>query len=220
MLPDRKRHRRQGVGRLLPVAALLAVLASTVVVRAEAAQVTDGRLWLLRQYRVEGCEPMPSVPEVFSWLFRKALAIEEFFATSADCGQVGRRGTEAGNGWTYVFWSKNEDTFVAKWLRKAERRFGETELVGRKPGESFPVRSKGYEAFVMIQLGGEEGPVRLWAAGDVARLEAEVSVSAPGELQVRLESVTFQGKRCIGNRVLRSDEPGGPREALPCQAGG
>lgn len=212
---------RTRIDRRLAVAFLLAglLLGTAFGAPARAEQVEPGRLWLLRQYRVPNCEPMPKVPTVFNWMVRKALAIEEFIATSDSCGEIGSRG--ARDGWTYVFWSESKGTAVEKLVRLGQERFGVTALVARKPDESYTVRSSGYEAFLMIQLGGEEGPVRIWAAGDVATLEAEVSVAAPGELRVEVESITYDGSHCASQRLLRPDEqPTGSREPLICRPGG
>lgn len=214
-------HPWRGAGRLVPIAScLLALLAAAGPARLEAVEAAKpGQLWLLRQYRVPGCEPMPRLPTVFNWLIRKALAVEEFIATSADCGQTGRRG--AREGWTYVFWSEGEDTAVARLLKRGEERFGITRLVARKPEESYSVHSRGYEPFVMIQLGGDQGPVRIWATGDVAELSAEISMGgSPGEFEVGVESVTHEGQRCRGRRLLQPEEPPASREAVPCVAGG
>lgn len=204
-------------GKVLPIVALFVALTALSGPPAEASQ--PGQLWLLRQYRVPGCEPMPTVPTVFNWLIRKALAVQEFLAVSADCGQIGRLG--AREGWTYVFWSESDDTAVARLLRRGQEKFGITALAGSRPGEEFLVRSSGYEPFVLIQLGGDQGPARVWATGDVASLETGISVAAPGEFQVRVESVTHEGERCVGTRTVRpGEEPSGPRESLPCQPGG
>ena len=68
-----------------------------------------------------------------------------------------------------------------------------------------------------MQLGGNQGPARIWAAGDVTRLEARISMTAvEGSLDVQVESVTTAGKRCRAQRVIRGDAPGSQREALPC----
>lgn len=212
---------RTPIDRRLAVALLLAVLLASpaLAAPARAEQGEPGRLWLLRQYRVPGCEPMPRVPTVFNWMVRKALAIEDFIATSDSCGEVGSRG--ARDGWTYVFWSESTGTAVEKLVRLGQERFGVTALVARRPAESYTVRSAGYEAFLMIQLGGEQGPARIWATGDVASLDAEISVAAPGEIRVELESTTYDGRRCVSRRLLRPDEPPtGKRESLICQAGG
>ena len=213
------KHPRRQPARLLAAVLLMALAAPPLVRPAVAAEsIEPGQLWILREYRVAECEPMPKLPTVFNWLIRKALAIEDFFAASADCGQIGRRG--AREGWTYVFWSEREGTAVENLVRKAQERYGLTQLVALKEGESFPVRAKGYEAFVMIQLRDEQGPARIWAAGDVAELEARISVAAPGELQVRVESTTHEGKSCVGMRVLKPEEPVRQRQRLACQAGG
>lgn len=214
--PRRSSETRLRVAVTLLLATLLLAPLGTAPARAE--KVEPGTLWMLRQYRVPNCEPMPKVPTVFNWLVRKALAIEEFLAASADCGEIGRRG--AREGWTYVFWSESEGTAVEKLVRIGQERFGVTALVARKPEESFTLQAAGYEAFVMIQLGGEDGPVRIWAAGDVSGLDAAISVAEPGVLQVEVESTTFEGRRCRSQRVLRADEPAGERELLACRAAG
>ena len=206
---------RRAVVPLL-LAAVLSTPLATAPARAD--DIEPGTLWVLRQYRVPNCEPMPKVPTVFNWLVRKALAIQEFVAASADCGQVGRRG--AREGWTYVFWSESRSTAVERLVRIGEERFGVTALVARKPTESFTIRSFGYEAFLMIQLGGDQGPVRIWSAGDVAELGATISVAAPGELRVEVESTTYEGRSCSSQRLLRPDEPAGRRELLACRATG
>ncbi len=184
---------------------------------AEADTPEQGELWLLRQYRVPGCEPMPRVPVVFNWLVRKALAIEEFLATSVDCGQIGRRGSR--EGWNYVFWMEREETAVAELVRRAKERYGLTAIVPRLRGQSWSERAESYEPFVLIQLPGEDGPVRVWAAGD-AILEVEISAPREGRIEVGVSAATYDGKECFGRRELRPGEPGGPRERLPCQAGG
>lgn len=210
------RLRRSG-RRLSTIAALLALLATVPAPFAAAAdEVEDGVLWLLPQYRVPGCRPMPSVPTVFNWLVRKALAIDEFMAASADCGEVGRRGTPQGEGWTYVFWSENQDTATAGLLRRARQKYGLTQLVLKRPGESFSIRASGYEAFFLVQLGGDQGPVRIWSAGDVASLRGSISMADAGGIGVQVESVTFDGERCVSERLLQPGRPGSPRQMLPC----
>lgn len=219
MLPDPTSYRQNRGARFVLAFALSALLATGLTVGAEGAETVEpGRLWLLRHYKVPGCEPMPAVPTVFNWLIRKALAVEEFLAVSADCGQVGRRGSN--EGWTYIFWTESEEAAIARLLRKAQERFGLTGLVAKGMDESFSLRSKGYESFVMIQLAAEDGPVRIWAAGDVVSLKADISIASPGQLRARVESVTHEGRRCVGTRVFRLEDPSGPREAVPCQAGG
>ncbi len=200
----------------LLLAALLSTPLATPAARAD--KVEPGTLWMLRQYRVPACEPMPKVPTVFNWLVRKALAIEEFVAASADCGQIGRRG--AREGWTYVFWSESKNTAVERLVRIGQERFGVTALVARKPAESFSIKSFGYEAFIMIQLGGEDGPVRIWSAGDVVELVATISVAAPGELRVQVESTTHDGRSCSAQRLLLPNDPVGSRDLLACGADG
>ncbi len=210
-------RRRPPSRRLSTIAVLVALLAAVPAPFAFAAsQVEDGRLWLLPQYRVPGCRPMPSVPTVFNWLVRKALAIDEFMATSADCGEVGRRGSAQGQGWTYVFWSESDDTAAAGLLRKARQKYGLTQLVLKRPGESYSIGATGYEAFFLIQLGGDQGPVRIWSAGDVASLGGSISMADAGGIEVRVESVTHDGQRCVAERVLRPGRPGSRRETLPC----
>ena len=205
-------------GRVLLVVTALGLSLLFVVAAGEsaaAAEVEPGQLWVLPQYRVPGCEPMPRVPTVFNWLVRKALAVEAFMATSVDCGQVRRRG--AVEGWTYVFWSESEETAVARLLRRAQEKYGLTELVMRGMGEAHLVRAKGYEPFFLMQLGGEQGPVRFWSAGDVASLEGAISVAGDNVFEVRLESITHEGNRCEATRTVRPGASGGAREALSCR---
>lgn len=213
-----KNHWRR-FASLLSIAFLLATWAAP----AAAQQTPDveggepGKLWLLRYYRVPGCEPMPKVPVVFNWLIRKALAVREFLATSGDCGQVGRPGSR--EGWNYVFWVERDDTAVGRLVEKARARYGLTRLVPRRAGQSWTERAKDYEPFILIQLAGEEGPARVWMSGD-GKLEVTLSVPGPGRFEFDARSVTYGGKECRARRELAAGEPSGPREELPCRSGG
>lgn len=163
----------------------------------------NGDLLLLRHYRVEGCQPIPTGTEVFGWLARKALGIDRFVSTSADCGLTNRRGSR--EGWNYVFWSDRQDTAASRLIQKAIARFGLTALVPRATGESWKEPSVGpYEPFVLIQLEGEF-PIRLWAHG-TASLEVEVLPAEGGGFDLTASSKTPDGKGCTATRRVQPGE--------------
>lgn len=130
-----------------------------------------------RDYQADdvGCSPMPSVPRVARFV-RRWLAINQFLATSVECGEVNSRGVR--QGWTYVFFLDKSGTDFERVGPRLLRYFGVTEVRFVEPGEAEAVRSEsGEAAFVLIQLPGEDFPVRVGTTGD-ARLD--VAVEAEG----------------------------------------
>ncbi len=196
---------------------------------AGAAEENDGRIKLDPQYHAPGCEPIPSIPTVGRWFAKAVLAYDALAATSADCGQVGASSDPGGakavapasrkregtaNGWTYILWS--EQTDAADLLIKVAKKLNLTQLVLKRPGESFSVRATGH-AFFLVQLDGDEAkPALVWTAGHVKSLVGTIAMAEPDGVQLRVESVTFEGKRCSGEALIEKDRPDGPTELLPC----
>lgn len=200
------------------MAALTTTLLCGLAAPAAAAAAQEGRLFVLTEYAVPDCKPSPGLSTVFSWLSRTVLGIEEYFATSADCGLTSRSPKET-NGWSYVFWSENDDSFVAERLKK-KLRFGRILLEGKPMDEAYPIHSKGFGAFVLIQLAEADYPMYVWALGDVARLTASVSVADEGGLRLAVESVTHEGRLCKGSLALDGQQGPSRRQALgSCRAG-
>ena len=191
--------------------------------------VDPGQIKLDPQYHAPGCEPIPSIPTVGRWFAKAVLAYEELAAASADCGLVGRsnasqadrelafvdrRRPTTANGWTYVVWS--EQTDVAGLLDKVIRKLQLTQLVLKRPGESYSIAAAGHGLF-LVQLDGDEAkPVLVWTAGHVKKLEGTISMAEPEGIRLSVESVTHDGKRCSSEKVVSKDRADGPTESLPC----
>lgn len=206
-----------GPARRLPWLALALLLAAGQAGSARAQDAaSDGDLLMLRHYRVPGCQPIPTGTEVFGWLARKALGIDSFVSTSAECGQTNRSG--AREGWNYVFWTDRQDTVASRLIERAIARFGLTALVPRATGESWTEPSLGpYEPFVLIQLEGEY-PIRVWAHA-TASLEVEILPAAAGGFDLTVRSQTPAGKGCTATRRVRAGEaPPGNQRQLLCES--
>lgn len=198
---------------------------------AAAQEIADGQIRFDPQYHAPGCTPIPSIPTVGRWFARAVLGYDQLAAASADCGLVGtpndpsgadrvlrnsRPGRAASNGWTYIIWS--EQTDAAKLIERVIRRLQLTALVLVQPGGSYPVQSTDGQGFLLVQLDGDDAkPALVWTAGLVKSLDATIEMAEPEGIDLRVESVDFDGRRCVVETRLLKDRPNGPSKDLPCR---
>ena len=195
------------------VAALLTAALPTGAISAEAGQTPDIRVW--RQYQGHGCTLGGEAEYLFSYWVNKVPGIEAFFAAGDHCAGgtrpeadgppvVGRAGFVP-TGWRYHFWA---DGLIK---RLFPRKVAGIEVRGLKTDKRHSTSTKNSEEpFVLIQLGGEERPVRIEPepARDVVGTRVEVSLAEPGRdvLRVRVEVGLGGGGTCVADLELHPGE--------------
>ena len=212
---------------------LLAIVASSAVVRAQGAPAPGPRLMLYRQH--EDCEPEPALRRIFSSLMtRSNKTVQQIGAIFAKAGDCGLTNQEIGvtNGWDYVVWSREASR--QKVLKLLPRGLRWSALVDPllRPNESYPREGEAFgsvssDMYVSFQLaGGEKHPVKIEVEGVEglgATMRVVVSTDWTGDelekpgrsaLGVRVEVSTGGGMRCHADLRLRPGFLGASAEEL------